>query len=281
MVTHVLRQSELAITELRSEDPPERISDPIARQDAFLICCQLRDRGPFEYWEEGQFLGTCSLRAGETTIRDLRREPQAMTNGPLHSVIWFLPRGALDALAEEANVPKVGDLEAHPWVGVDDGPIHHLSVSMLPALRTPEQANRLFTDYVSIALAAHVAHSYGGMRTEPRFVRGGLAPWQERRATEMLAADLTGATPLATIAEACGLSTGHFATAFRKSTGLTPHAWLLKARVDHAMTLLRHPHPLLSEVALACGFADHSHFSRVFTRATGQNPSTWRRLAIR
>jgi AraC-like DNA-binding protein len=44
----------------------------------------------------------------------------------------------------------------------------------------------------------------------------------------MLIADLTSAIPLAVIAEASGLSAGHFARAFRRSTGLAPHAWLLR-----------------------------------------------------
>ena len=77
------------------------------------------------------------------------------------------------------------------------------------------------------------------MQTEPRLVKGGLAPWQERRAKEMLVADLAGATPLAEMATACGLSPGHFARAFRRSTGLAPHAWLLKARVEHAIGVIK------------------------------------------
>jgi AraC family transcriptional regulator len=47
------------------------------------------------------------------------------------------------------------------------------------------------------------------------------------------------------------------------------------------MTLLRQPDPSLSEIALACGFADQSHFSRVFTRQTGLSPRVWRRMSIR
>jgi AraC-like DNA-binding protein len=97
----------------------------------------------------------------------------------------------------------------------------------------------------------------------------------------MLLADLAGATPLAEIARFCGLSAGHFARAFRRSTGLAPHAWLLNARVERAMVLLRQPGKSLSEIALACGFADQSHFGRVFTRLTGQSPRAWRRQAIR
>src|ERR1700749_2364510 len=96
----------------------------------------------------------------------------------------------------------------------------------------------------------------------------------------MLTADLAGETSLAEIAEACGLSVSHLSRAFHKSTGMPPHAWLLQARVERAKTLLRHNNALLSEIALSCGFADHSHFSRVFRSRVGVAPATWRRLTI-
>jgi AraC family transcriptional regulator len=204
-----------------------------------------------------------------------------MTDGPLHSILWFVPRASLNALADEANVPYVDELRFDPCVGIADETIRHLSASMLPALKTPEQVSRLFADHLTLAFAAHVAQTYGGMEPAARLIKGGLAPWQERRAKEMLVADLTGAIPLAEIAAACGLSSDHFARAFRRSMGLAPHAWLLRARVECAMTLLRQPDRSLSEVALACGFADQSHFTRVFTRQTGQSPGIWRRLSIR
>src|SRR5580693_4217018 len=98
VVTRLLHHTELAVTELHAKDPPVRLSDPIARQDAFLIGCQLRDRHPFEYWEDGRSFGTCTLRTGEITIRDLRREPRSVTAGPFHSVLWYLPRASLNAV---------------------------------------------------------------------------------------------------------------------------------------------------------------------------------------
>jgi AraC-like DNA-binding protein len=196
-------------------------------------------------------------------------------------MLWLVPRAALDALADDANVPHIDGLPHGPGAGFADETIRYLNLAAVEVLRRPGQVNRLFVDHLTLSFAVHVAHSYGGMEPAARLIRGGLAPWQERRAKEMLAADLTGATPLAEIAEACGLSMGHFTRAFRRSTGLTPHAWLLKARVEHAMTLLRLPDPSLSKIALACGFADQSHFGRVFARHTGQTPGVWRRLSTR
>jgi AraC-like DNA-binding protein len=114
----------------------------------------------------------------------------------------------------------------------------------------------------------------------PRLVQGGLAPWQERRAKEMLAADLADATRLAEVAAACGLSSDHFSRAFRRSTGLPPHAWLLQARVERAMTLLTQRRQPLSEIALACGFVDQSHFTRVFAGRVGATPGAWRSMVL-
>src|SRR5277367_4768789 len=126
------------------------------------------------------------------------------------------------------------------------------------------QVNRLFVDHLTSAFVAYVAQTYGDMEPSAHLTKGGLAPWQERQAKEMIVADLSGATRLAEIAVTCGVSSHHFGRAFRRSTGLAPHAWLLQARVDRAMTLLRRPDSSLAEIALACGFVDQSHFTRVF-----------------
>ena len=280
MVTRALQHTEIAVTELLVDRPPGRTSDTLPRQDAYIIACQIQDKAAFEYWEEGRVVGFNPLRKGDVTIHDLKRQPTATIDGPLHSMLWFLPRAALNAMADEANVPYIEELHFDPRVGVVDETIHHLSVSLLPALKTPEQVSRLFVDHVTLAFAAHVAQAYGEMEPAAFLVKGGLAPWQERRSKEILAADLSGATPLAEVAAACGLSASHFSRAFRKSTGHPPHAWLMQARVERAMTLLRQREQPLSEIALACGFVDQSHLSRVFVQRVGMAPGAWRKMTV-
>jgi AraC family transcriptional regulator len=73
------------------------------------------------------------------------------------------------------------------------------------------------------------------------------------------------------------LSTSYFARAFRTSTGLAPHQWLAHRRVEVAKYLLRQQRGSLREIALACGFSDQSHFTRVFTRIVGSSLGAWRR----
>jgi AraC family transcriptional regulator len=280
ITTRSLKGAEIAVTELRVDRPVGRLSDPIPRADAYMISVMLSDLPHNSYWEDGRQVSKYSLRAGDVTFHDLLREPLSVIDKPVHSLLLYVPCAAFHALAEQVNVPRISALHYDPGVPVVDDIIRHIGFSLLPALRAPERANRLFTDHVMLALVAHTAQTYGGMQTISRPLKGGLAPWQEKRSKEMLADDLSGATPLHEIAVACSLSVSHFSRAFHKSTGLAPHAWLLQARVESAQAMLRSGDASLSTIAQACGFADQSHFTRVFTRRIGLSPGAWRKTVL-
>ena len=190
---------------------------------------------------------------------------------------FYVPHQALDACAEDANARWIGDLAFTPGIGVNDRVLAALGSALLPAFEYPHQVNQLFIDSVARAVVAHVSESFGGMQVGARPLRGGLAPWQERRAKEVMDANLDGEISLAELAKQCGLSSSHFSRAFRQSTGTSPHRWLLHQRVEKAKRLLRDRQSPLSEVALACGFADQSHLTRVFTKLSGAGPAAWRR----
>jgi len=280
IVTRSLRGAEIVVSDLRVDKPNGRLSDPLPRDDAYMICLVLRDLPQNSYWEEGREVGRYSLKRGQTAISDLRCEPAGLISQPIHTMLFHLPRAAINALADEISVPRVDELVFQPGVGMFDETIMHLGLSLMPALANPDRVSRLFMDHVTLALAAHCAQTYGGMQTLSKPLKGGLAPWQEKRSKEMLAGDLTGATPLHEIAGACGLSVSHFSRAFHKSTGLAPHAWLLHARVESAMAMLRTGDASLSTIARASGFADQSHLARVFTHQVGLSPGTWRKMVF-
>jgi hypothetical protein len=130
----------------------------------------------------------------------------------------------MDAIADDANAPRIGDLSYEPGAGVNDVTISSLGSLLLPALRHPDQANRLFVDHVLLAVGVHVAQTYGGMRPGSRPARGGLAPWQERRAREIPRANLKGGVALKEVARECGLSVNHFSHASRRTLGVAPNS---------------------------------------------------------
>ena len=278
VVTRTLRSSEIAATECRADDPPYgELSDPPPVEDAYLIGLQFRDYPEHHYWEDGTKAPVSALRRGETCLYDLRRRPSFLINNPFHSLHFYLPRGALDAIADEANARRIDALDYVPGRGCDDPTLRNLGEAMLAALQQPEQASRLFVDHLALAVAAHAAQTYGGMRPLTRPAKGGLATWQERRAKEQLSANLDGKIVLRDLASECGLSVSHFSHAFRESTGMAPHRWLLRRRVDAAKEMMEDRARSLAEIATACGFADQSHFTRTFSQTVGVSPGTWRR----
>jgi AraC-like DNA-binding protein len=277
IVTRVLRKTEIAVTEVRGDDPETFTSGSIPYEDAFLVAVMARAYPHHEYWEGGKQAELTDLAAGDTVLYDLKRDPVVLIDKPFHSLHFYLPRIALNAIADDANVSRVTELDYTPGAGVRDPSMTNLGMSMLAALDRPEQASRVFVDHVTLAVAAHVAHTYGGMRQVARPMQGGLAPWQERRAKELLHANLHGDVSLKEIARECGLSISHFTRAFRQTTGLAPHRWLVGRRIEQAKALLRGRRFLLSEIALRCGFADQSHFTRTFTAIVGVSPGAWRR----
>jgi AraC-like DNA-binding protein len=112
--------------------------------------------------------------------------------------------------------------------------MRHIGAVLLEALSRPGEANQLFIDHMMLAFTAHIAQAYGGLQSIAGSARGGLAPWQVKRACERLDSDLGGTLSLQLIAAEFGLSVGHFSRAFRISTGLQPHQWLLRQRVNAA-----------------------------------------------
>src|SRR5260370_1536389 len=117
----------------------------------------------------------CCMHSGKADFHDLKRDPVALLDKPYHDLFFYLPRCALDAIADDADAPPIGDLNHEP-VAVDDSTISNLGMAVLPALSHPDQASQSFIDHVLLAVGIHVAQTYGGMRALPPPVRAGPPP---------------------------------------------------------------------------------------------------------
>ncbi|WP_331374666.1 helix-turn-helix transcriptional regulator [Sinorhizobium chiapasense] len=249
----------------------------IEREDGYLVCLQLLDLEPHPYWVEGRPVTIAPIRSGQFTLLDLNCEHSSVLADPIDCLAIYISRQALDRIAEERGVSRMSTIGIAPGVPLDDVVVRSLGSSLLPALQRPEQASQLFLDHVGMALLAHLGSAYGDMRAAHRPKRGGLAPWQERRAKEILMGHLDGEIALEDLAHECGLSRSHFARAFKETTGAPPHRWLLARRIERAQDLLLNSNLSITEIASSCGFADQSHFTRVFAKMVETGPGEWRR----
>src|SRR5258706_4263495 len=135
--------------------------------------------------------------------------------------------------------------------------------------RTPEGARPAALRLVRLLTPPVAARTAG--------VRGGLAPWQKRKVDRYLREHLTDPIRLDDLAKQIPLSISYFVHSFKETFGETPHMYIIRLRVERAQKLMLETSDALSQIALACGFADQSHFCKAFRRVLGESPNAWRR----
>jgi AraC-like DNA-binding protein len=106
--------------------------------------------------------------------------------------------------------------------------------------------------------------------------RGGLPPGAMRRVREHVELHLSKSMDLVELAGVASLSVYHFARAFKQSTGVAPHHYLVHRRIERAQEMLARSELPLSEIALAAGFSDQSHLARLFRQMLGVTPGQYR-----
>jgi len=97
-----------------------------------------------------------------------------------------------------------------------------------------------------------------------------------RTITELVHAKMEDELTLLEMAQSVELSPAHFSRMFRKSTGETPHQFVLRNRIERAKEILRVPEARVLDVAVACGFKTQQHFARVFRHVCGVSPREYR-----
>jgi AraC-like DNA-binding protein len=270
---------QIAITRLASPEGIPDQSASIPREKAFVISVHLTpacDRG-CEIWVDDRYSRITTWPAGGVGIYDLEANPRARNPGPVDWVHYHVPRSTLDVFSDDLQISSIESLRCQH--GTFDPVLHQMTQMVLPSLTAPDLFCEIFLDYFRLLFCTHIAQRYAPSFGAIKTYRGGLAPWQKRRAAELLRENLDGQIGLADLAHECGLSVSHFARSFRQSCGISPHRYLILRRIEKAKSLLSHSAFALSDVALKSGFSDQASFSRSFKAVVGIPPGHWRRRA--
>jgi AraC family transcriptional regulator len=215
-----------------------------------------------------------SFSPGSLYLRNFGEDYHAEIDGSFDFMLFEVSHMQLRRAAEETRSRLFDGLlekAAH-----DDPVLSNLVRALAPSLDRPEEAHGLFLDQVSMAIATHLVHRYGGGGVAAAG-RPLLSHRLERRAKEFLDAHLDQDISVGDVAESCAMSRSYFIRAFRETTGMTPYRWLLERRVERARKMVEETDVPLAEIASACGFSDQSHLSRHFMQIIGQPPGRLRR----
>lgn len=142
----------------------------------------------------------------------------------------------------------------------------------------PDKFSQLYGESLIVTLFTDLFRLQKGPASRSR--HGPLPPWQMRRVTEFMQERLETPISLSELAALTGLSQSCFGRAFKAATGLSPHQWLVNARIRRAQQMLLEGDRSVSDIALSTGFSEQSHFTRAFRRVVGAPPGEWRRDRI-
>jgi AraC family transcriptional regulator len=107
--------------------------------------------------------------------------------------------------------------------------------------------------------------------------RGRLLAWQARKVRDYIDSHIAGPVLVADLCALLQRSEAHFSRSFKRTFGESPHAFLVRRRVEFAAQNMLTTDEPLSDIALRCGFTDQAHLCKHFRQAAGQTPAAWRR----
>jgi AraC family transcriptional regulator len=130
----------------------------------------------------------------------------------------------------------------------------------------------------SLATASSMLQSEIERRSHAQGARpGALARWQIARVRAFIDENLHRTILVKDLSAVAQLSAAHFSRSFKQVFGESPHAYVVRKRLEKACQLMTTSSASLNKIAQSVGFSDQAHLCRLFRQAFGQSPSSWRR----
>lgn len=135
---------------------------------------------------------------------------------------------------------------------------------------------KLYADSAAVFLATHLLHRYCSRRQPLKEEPKGLPKYKLREAIAYIQAHLSEEISLNAIASHLNMSQYYFCHLFKQSMGISPYQYVLQQRINKAKQLLKQRKLVITDIALECGFANQTHFTKHFRKLTGTTPRSYR-----
>jgi AraC family transcriptional regulator len=170
----------------------------------------------------------------------------------------------------------IDNIELGTHLQINDPLIQHMGLALKQELETPNGDSFFYAESMAIALSAHLLKRYCSRLVQNQEYVGTLAKYKLKEAVDYIHENLDKKLTLGEIAVAVNMSPHYFATLFKQSTGITPHQYVVRCRIEKAKKLLSKKELSLVEICQQVGFENQSHFTRVFRQHTAKTPKAYR-----
>jgi AraC family transcriptional regulator len=192
--------------------------------------------------------------------------------GPAENILVTLNHRLVSEIGASQGALHV---ELRTAFGLEDVLIQQL-VYAIQEEATSASTDSQYVQALGAALAAHLVRRYASDSPDRSARRCRMVRPSLGAVLEYIDQNLDGRLTLPRLAEVARLSVFAFVRSFKTSTGVPPHRYILRRRVERAKLLLSDAALNIAEVALRCGFGDQSAFTTTFRRLTSQTPRAYR-----
>jgi AraC family transcriptional regulator len=216
---------------------------------------------------------------GHTPIIPAGQSYSAHWTEELEDLSIFLDPSLLARVSAEASISDKVELIA--TCGVSDPVIRQIGMALKAEAHMEGPASRLYAESLANVLAVHLLRHYTRDGDKMRTAFGGLSGRKLNQATDFIQANIERDLGITEIANAVDLSPFHFARSFKQATGVSPHQYLIKSRIERAKALLAGSELPIVEVGFRAGFKNQSHFTTLFRKLTSLTPKAYRDITRR
>jgi AraC family transcriptional regulator len=195
----------------------------------------------------------------------------------IRHMVLLLDPGLLSGEAHDDD--RLDRLELTYRPDLADGVIASRMRALQAELDNPGIMGRLYAESLGVEIAVRLVRAHSTVAAAPEPARGGLPPRRLRAIQDYIETNLASEISLGDLAKLAGVSNTHFCRAFRKSTGLASHQYVIRRRLERAKAMLAEGRLSIAEIALSAGFSNQSHMTTHFRRLIGTTPRRFRNEA--
>lgn len=192
-------------------------------------------------------------------------------------IVVTLNPARLEAFTQSELGLLLTDQQLRDLPQFEDADIASAACMLLEALRLGGVSSDVMFESLARVFLVKLVQKYGQDRTDEIAFSSSFTAAHYKRVLDFVSANFGKPIQIEDLAREAGLSASHFSRLFKSVIGDSPYQFLMRYRVERAEEMMRDPANALISIALACGFADQPHLTRIFKQHRGVTPKAWRR----